>query len=125
MSEQSYRYNSHWMPQGFPHDFDAHIYFAKEQIAIVQNLRAEVLRLFNTSDFHIGDIIVDPIGPHPLPMFEVNFSKTQFGLFVPWLSIARGPLNVLVHPQSGDDYFDHTQGAIWLGAAVDINLSLF
>lgn len=34
-------------------------------------------------------------------MFEVNlFTPAQFGAFIPWLTIWRGPLSVLVHPNS-------------------------
>ena len=42
-------------------------------------------------------------------MFEVNiFTPTQFGAFIPWLVINRGPLNALVHPNTGDDLRDHS-----------------
>ena len=44
-----------------------------------------------------------PLGPHPVAMFEVNvFTPAQFGAFVAWLAIHRGPLSVLVHPNTGD-----------------------
>lgn len=38
MSEQSFRTNSQWMPKGFPHHFDAHIYFNDEQFAEAKRL---------------------------------------------------------------------------------------
>ena len=45
-----------------------------------------------------------PVGPHPIAMFEVNvFTPAQFGAFIAWLVINRGPLSVLVHPNTGDD----------------------
>lgn len=52
-------------------------------------------------------------------MFEVNvFTPAQFGAFVPWLVIHRGPLSALVHPNTreGEEYRNHTQRATWLGA---------
>src|SRR6266480_7266227 len=56
-----------------------------------------------------------PIGPHPVAMFEVNlFTPAQFGAFIPWLVINRGPLSVLVHPNTEDDSEakrNHTQRA--------------
>jgi DOPA 4,5-dioxygenase len=59
-------------------------------------------------------------------MFEVNvFTPEQFGAFVPWLEIWRGPLSVLVHPNTGDDERDHTQRAIWMGEKYPLDLSLF
>ena len=45
-----------------------------------------------------------PVGPHPIAMFEVNiFTPAQFGAFIAWLVINRGPLSVLVHPNTGED----------------------
>jgi len=82
-----------------------------------------------------------PVGPHPIAMFEVNiFTPAQFGAFIPWLCINRGPLSVLVHPntvevvedqESGekrevrDEERDHTQRAIWMGERIALDLSLF
>lgn len=57
-----------------------------------------------------------PIGPHPVAMFEVNlFTPAQFGAFVSWLVIHRGPLSALIHPNTGDGNAerDHTQRATW------------
>jgi aromatic ring-cleaving dioxygenase len=65
------------------------------------------------------------VGPHLLPMFEVNvFSPAQFGAFITWLSINRGPLSALVHPNTGDEVGDHTSGAIWLGPPVPLNIDI-
>jgi hypothetical protein len=68
-------------------------------------------------------------------MFEVNlFTPSQFGAFIPWLIINRGPLSVLVHPNTieivdgkefKDEERDHTQRATWLGERVPLDLSLF
>lgn len=59
-------------------------------------------------------------------MFEVNlFTPEQFGAFVPWLNIHRGPLSVLVHPNMDDELRDHTQRAIWMGERYPLNLGLF
>jgi aromatic ring-cleaving dioxygenase len=67
-----------------------------------------------------------PIGPHPIGMFEVNvFTPAQFGAFVPWLVINRGPLSALVHPNAGDGKRDHSQRASWLGTPVSLNLRAF
>jgi len=70
-----------------------------------------------------------PIGPHPVAMFEVNlFTPAQFGAFIPWLVINRGPLSALVHPntdEKGEDKRNHTQRATWLGERLPLDLSLF
>jgi aromatic ring-cleaving dioxygenase len=70
-----------------------------------------------------------PIGPHPVAMFEVNlFTPAQFGAFIPWLVINRGPLSALVHPNTdgeGEHKRNHTQRATWLGERLPLDLSLF
>lgn len=59
-------------------------------------------------------------------MFEVNiFTPAQFGAFVPWLVIHRGPLSVLLHPNTDNPVRDHTQRATWLGREVPIDTALF
>jgi len=76
----------------------------------------------------------EPIGPHPVAMFEVNlFTPAQFGAFIPWLVIHRGPLSALVHPNTidvatgehQDEYRDHTQRATWLGNPIALDLGMF
>lgn len=52
------------------------------------------------------------------------FTPAQFGAFVPWLVINRGPLSALVHPNTGDDIRDHSQLATWLGKEVPVDLGL-
>lgn len=57
--------------------------------------------------------VLKPVGPHPSAMFEVNlFTPAQFGAFIPWLVVNRGPLNALVHPNTGDDLKDHSNVSI-------------
>lgn len=123
--KRTYRYNSEWMPKGFKHDFDAHIYFNTAEIDVITGLKQALARDFSNEEIFIGDIIPEPIGPHTLPMLEVNFSKAQYNQIVGWLQRERKSLNILVHPQSGDDYDDHTQGAVWLGQAVSLKLEVF
>jgi len=67
-------------------------------------------------------------------MFEVNlFTPAQFGAFIPWLVINRGPLSALVHPNTvnpvtgepEEEERDHTQRATWLGERLPLDLGLF
>lgn len=74
-----------------------------------------------------------PIGPHPIPSFEVNlFTPAEFGAFIPWLVINRGPLSCLIHPNTVDENGnsinperDHTQRATWMGERIVLDTSLF
>jgi len=74
---------------------------------------------FAVPELRIYRVWDKPVGPHPVAMFEVNlFTPAQFGAFIPWLIINRGPLSALLHPNTGDAYRDHTQRASWLGTPV-------
>ena len=67
-------------------------------------------------------------------MFEVNvFTPAQFGAFIPWLSVWRGPLSALIHPNSVptdehedvSELRDHTDRAIWMGNKIPLDLNPF
>jgi DOPA 4,5-dioxygenase len=61
-------------------------------------------------------------------MFEVNlFTPAQFGAFVPWLVINRGPLSALIHPNTvhSEEERNHTQRATWLGDRLPLDLRPF
>jgi aromatic ring-cleaving dioxygenase len=94
------------------------------------SLPSAKLRVFTNSPFTVPELRVyrvwdKPIGPHPIAMFEVNlFTPAQFGAFIPWLVINRGPLSALLHPNTGDDIRDHTQRATWLGQPFPLQIGL-
>ena len=122
---KSYKVNSKLLPEGFPREFDAHFYFTLEKISEATKLRDKIKLHFIDKEFFIGDMIPEPIGPHPMPMFEANFPTELFTEVVLWLMKERGEFSVLIHPLSGDDYLDHTQGAMWLGDSVKLDYSKF
>jgi DOPA 4,5-dioxygenase len=53
-----------------------------------------------------------PAGPHTRSMHQVAFAPAEFARLVPWLMLNRGPLDVLVQPETGDDLADHRDHAI-------------
>ncbi|MCJ1259619.1 hypothetical protein MMC24_007458 [Lignoscripta atroalba] len=110
--------------------FDVHVYFlqvgvlneeyTKFAYALWERIRREFpeLRVYRVWEM--------PVGPHPIGMFEVNiFTPAQFGAFVPWLVINRGPLSALIHPNTDDEARDHTQRATWMGERLPLDLSRF
>lgn len=70
-----------------------------------------------------------------MAMFEVNlFTPAQFGAFISWLAIWRGPLSALIHPnvvpedgvpRMESEKKDHSERAIWMGEKYPLDLSLF
>ncbi|QIW95988.1 hypothetical protein AMS68_001506 [Peltaster fructicola] len=106
--------------------FDVHIYFMQadpEQHKFATELHERIRREF--PEIRIYSVFDRPLGPHPIGMFEVNLhSPAQFGAFVPWLVINRGPLSALIHPNTNDEIRDHTQRATWMGDPIPLNISL-
>ena len=114
---------------------DVHIYHvqtAPDQVQYSKDLWARIrlefpeLRIYRRWD--------QPVGPHPVGMFEVNLSTpAQFGAFVPWLVVWRGPLSVLVHPNSTEtdvgvgerEERNHVERAFWLGERWPLVTSIF
>jgi aromatic ring-cleaving dioxygenase len=99
--------------------FHAHIYYdaaSREQAARVRS------RLSANFDVQLGRWHDNPIGPHPKGMYQVLFSPSQFGQVVPWLMLNREGLDILVHPETGDDVADHTKNSLWLGEKLEVNI---
>ncbi|KXT01709.1 hypothetical protein AC578_2792 [Pseudocercospora eumusae] len=106
--------------------FDIHIYFLQtnaSEVRFAKELHSRIRLEF--PELRIYQVWEKPIGPHPVGMFEVNvFTPRQFGAFVPWLVIHRGPLSALIHPNTGEDERDHTQRATWMGVAYPLQTGM-
>ena len=99
--------------------FHAHVYFDPETRASALVVRDGLAERF---DVELGRIHHKPMGPHPKSMYQVKFAPEEFGKLVPWLMLNHAGLDVLVHPQTGDDVADHTDQALWLGQKLDLNI---
>ena len=53
------------------------------------------------------------------------FTPHQFGAFVSWIFVHRGPLSVLVHPNTDDELRDHLHMTAWLGPEVPLDMQRF
>jgi aromatic ring-cleaving dioxygenase len=65
------------------------------------------------------------VGPHPQSMYQIAFPREMLASLVPWLMLNRDGLIVLLHPETGDDYVDHTDHAVWYGAMLPLRLEVF
>jgi aromatic ring-cleaving dioxygenase len=99
--------------------YHAHIYYDAETRPIAERLREAIGNRFNAE---LGRWRDEPVGPHPVPMYQAAFSAGEFPRIVPWLMLNRGGLSVLVHPQTDDAYDDHTIHALWLGAPLPLRV---
>ncbi len=92
--------------------FHAHIYFDAESRPKAARLRRKMSKMFSVK---IGPWRHGVYGPHPCSNFQVAFEPKDFGAFVPWLTLNRNGLDVLVHPSTGQLVADHVEHAMWLG----------
>lgn len=97
--------------------YHAHVYWQNDE----QREQAIALRdpLAETSA-SLGRVWDKLVGPHPLPMYQVNYCD-DIKDRVEELLQGKG-LSVLLHEDTGDDLRDHTEGARWLGEQLELDL---
>ena len=98
----------------------AHVYFAQEERATAAALR-ESFRADPAISF-IGRLHDSPIGPHPIPQFELHLVEADRAAVA--TRISASGLRALVHPLTDDDLADHTTLAQWIGEPLDLDLSV-
>lgn len=101
--------------------FHAHVYFDADSTESVTRLR-EDLQAELGGQVRISTLRPAPVGPHPLPMFEVVIPKGQFEPTVHWLMRHHGRHSVLLHPLTGNDLVDHLDHPAWLGTPLPLRL---
>ncbi len=102
--------------------YHAHVYFdgaeARERAAL---LRDEIAARFSVQ---MGRWRDQPVGPHPMAMYQVAFERDLFPTLVPWLMLNRRGLTIVVHPNTDRPKDDHLKHALWLGAVLELDGSI-
>ena len=105
-------------------EYHAHIYYdpatTRDHAA---RLREQVAQAF--PEARIGRWHDELVGPHLRSMFQIAFPHTMLVTFLPWLMLNRDGLAILLHPETGDAYADHSRHAAWLGEMLPLNLESF
>jgi DOPA 4,5-dioxygenase len=114
------------MAQGFAdpgeiRGYHAHIYYDAASKPEAARLREAI---GNGFEVRVGNWHDEPVGPHPVSMYQIAFPVAEFARLVPWLMLNRSGLNVLVHPETADAYDDHTINALWLGTPLALRLEV-
>ena len=99
--------------------YHAHVYYDPGTRAKAERLRAGIGERFPA---RLGSWHDEPVGPHPIAMYQVAFAIEEFPQLVPWLMLNRDGLDVLVHPMTGDAVADHASHALWLGTPLPLRL---
>ena len=99
-------------------NFHAHVYYDADRTrGEATTLHGWIAERFRV---HLSPMYDTPVGPHPVPMFEVAFEVPLYGRLVPWLSLNRLGLSVLVHPNTERVRDDHLVQPAWLGARLTL-----
>lgn len=100
--------------------FHLHVYFEPEQQLQAATLRAELADRFALP---VGRLHPRPVGPHGRPMFQALLTARQLAEVLSWLMLNRQGLNILLHPDTGQDRLDHSAHAVWLGTPQPLDLT--
>ena len=101
--------------------YHAHIYYDPATRPTAARLREAIGGGFGVE---LGRWHDEPVGPHPISMYQVAFPVAEFARLVPWLMLNRSGLDVLVHPLTGDEVDDHSIHALWLGNKLPLRLEV-
>ena len=101
--------------------FHAHIYFTKQSIHLAAKVRQNIAHAIPQLSY-VGELIPMPIGPHPMPMFEIHLPTNARDSAIVTIDSLREGLSVLIHPVQHDEVAAHTVNAEWLGEALTLNI---
>lgn len=100
--------------------YHAHIYYDPAERPAAAALRdafgVDSLILF------VGAMTDGAAGPHPIAQYEVHFLAHHRAAVVQ--AIEATGLRALVHPLTDDDLADHTSLAHWIGAPVELDVTV-
>ena len=110
-----------YRPETDVSSYHVHLYYDGSTKQHAANLRREMDRRFGTQ-LTIGRWRDKaPQGPHPVSHFQVDFPTDLFNVLVPFLALNRGGLHILLHPNTGNGYEDHTQNVMWIGPSIPLS----
>jgi aromatic ring-cleaving dioxygenase len=101
--------------------YHAHVYYKEGTKEVAAALREQISQKFAVK---LGRWHDNFVGPHKASMYQIAFLPAEFNKIVPWLMINRSDLDILVHPETGNDLQDHTEFALWLGTKLELELSV-
>ncbi len=101
--------------------YHAHVYYDPATTrGRAEHLRRRVAAAFPQAK--LGRWHDELVGPHTQTMYQIAFPSGLLASFLPWLMLNRDGLTILLHPETGDDYRDHTAHAVWFGAVLPLRL---
>ena len=114
------------MPTDAYDPFHAHIYYEASERTAAGQLHSELQTRKGTGDLvdviFVGEMTDRPVGPHPIPQYEVHFRGKALPAVLDRIKTAG--LRALVHRLTDDDLADHTSQALWIRKPLTLDLSV-
>ena len=104
-------------------EFHAHVYFDTASRDTIEDVQAGLRQTFDDR-IEVSTLREKPVGPHPLPMFEVIFPQEEYDAVRHWLMENRQNHVVLMHPVMENDLIAHEEFAEWLGNELPLDYSV-
>lgn len=105
------------------HLFHFHLYYPIEEITKATTILNKLAQ--DKTGIPIGRIWDRPVGPHPIGSCQVTVHKENFFEMMEWFFENRQGLSVFIHPDTGNDYADHTDYVLWMGKEHQLKLEQF
>jgi aromatic ring-cleaving dioxygenase len=103
--------------------YHAHVYYDSTQARdSAARLRERVAAEF--PEARVGRWHDELVGPHLRSMYQIAFPASVLASFLPWLMLNRDGLTILLHPETGNPYMDHSEHAAWLGGILPLRLDV-
>ncbi len=103
-------------------DWHAHVYFDATSRDAAWRLR-ELVATALQDRIGMGRFHEKPVGPHPMWSYQMTIRSEHFTEVIGWLALNHGALDLLVHPNTGDDLVDHRDRALWIGRSHELDLT--
>ena len=107
-------------------EYHFHVYWNLEDFDLALNLH-DLIEKENREGAMVAKILrinKGPIGPHPLPSYEVWVPIEYFSIAYSFFLLNRPPkLSVLIHPLTREEIRDHTERATFLGKSYPLDLT--
>ena len=105
--------------------YHAHIYYLPAERTAAEALRESFVGMTGGEGepniLFVGRLADGPVGPHPIPQFEIHFGARAVERVA---AILEGSgLRALIHPLTDDDLADHSSLARWIGEPVPLDVS--
>ncbi|HEY6829229.1 MAG TPA: DOPA 4,5-dioxygenase family protein [Gemmatimonadaceae bacterium] len=100
----------------------AHVYFDADTRDRAWAFREQLVSRFGAA-IEMGRFHERPVGPHPQWSYQIAFAPERFAEVIGWVALNHGALDLLVHPNTGDELRDHRDRAIWIGRAYRLDLN--